>query len=147
MSEPSVAWLELATAVLPLVGVALGAGLQFIFSRSAEIRRHERVLRVQAYSDYLRSVGEMEGAKAIGDPAKKTDALSRAIEAKARVCVHGSSDVVTALAQFEGDGEKGLTECKKKYFLRFLEAVRADTGAKGAKLSTDSIDKILFERG
>jgi len=129
--------------LLPLLGVLLGAGLQYIFSRSAEIKRHERTLRIDAYSDYLRSVGEAETMKMDPQVARRSDVLARAIAAKARVCVHGSAAVVSALAKFEGDSEPGLTPQKRKYFLEFVDAIRKDVGAHG-DLNTEGVAYILF---
>lgn len=129
--------------LLPLLGVLVGAGLQYFFSRSAEIKRHERTLRIDAYSDYLRSVGEAETMKMDPQAARRSDVLARAIAAKARVCVHGSAAVVSALAKFEGDPESGLTPQKKKYFLEFVEAIRKDVGAHG-DLNSEAVEHILF---
>jgi hypothetical protein len=44
------------TAILPLAGVIVGAGLQYYFSRSAESRKQQIALRIQAYIDYVRCV-------------------------------------------------------------------------------------------
>jgi hypothetical protein len=145
LAETSISLLSLIKDALPLLGVIVGAGLQYLFSRSAEVKRHERSLRIEAYSDYLLSVGEAETLRAILDPAHRSEILGRAIAAKARVCVHGSASVVDALSKFEGTPGQGLTPEKKKYFLEFVEAVRADTGAKGAQLPQAAIEKILFD--
>jgi hypothetical protein len=144
IAENSLTLLSVVKDMLPLLGVVIGAGLHYVFSRSAEFRRHERMLRVEAYSDYLRSVGEMESIKVSPDPARQSDAFARAIAAKARVCVHGSASVVNALSKFEGAPGQGLTEEKKKYFLEFMAAVRKDSGAQGALLPQIDIEKILF---
>lgn len=45
-----------AIAILPLLGVMLGAALQFWLSRAAEREKHTEGLRSQAYADYLRAV-------------------------------------------------------------------------------------------
>ena len=128
---------------LPLLGVVVGAGLQYFFSRSTELKRHKRTLRIDAYSDYLRSVGEAETVKMDPQATRCSDVLARAIAAKARVCVHGSAAVVKALSKFEADPEPRLTPQKKKYFLEFVEAIRKDVGAQGA-LSSEAVEHILF---
>lgn len=141
--DASVSTITVLKDFLPLVGVLVGAGLQYFFSRSTELKRHERTLRVEAYSDYLRSVGEAETGKGYSDAAKRSEIMGRAISAKARVCVHGSATVVAALAKFEDDPTPGLTPQKKKYFLDFVEAIRNDIGADG-NLSSDAVEHILF---
>lgn len=136
---------KILLAVLPLVGVLVGAYLQYRFSRRAESERHERSLRSDAYAAYLRAAGEAETMKSTPDPDRRADILARAISAKALVCVHGSTQVVTALARFEGVGGIGLTPEKRRLFLEFVDAVRRDTGAQG-KIDKDTIELILFER-
>ena len=43
-------------AILPVLGIIVGAALQFWFSRAAEREKHTDALRSQAYADYLRAV-------------------------------------------------------------------------------------------
>ena len=143
MSDPT-SISALVKDFLPLLGVLVGAGLQYFFSRSTELKRHERSLRVDAYSNYLRSVGEAETLQVDPQPARRSEVLARAIAAKARVCVHGSVRVVEALSKFEGAPGQGLTPERKRYFLEFVEAVRIDVGAQGGRLSGESVDQILF---
>lgn len=49
-------WLSFLRDLMPLIGLAVGAGLQYLFSRSGENKRHERALRLAAYAAYLQSV-------------------------------------------------------------------------------------------
>ena len=44
---------DCAIAILPLLGVMLGAALQFCLSRAADREKHTEGLRSQAYADYL----------------------------------------------------------------------------------------------
>ena len=41
--------------VLPIVGVVIGATLQYLFSISSEQRKHQQDLKTQAYVDFIRS--------------------------------------------------------------------------------------------
>jgi hypothetical protein len=144
VAEDSLTMLSLFKDALPLLGVMVGAGLHYIFSRSSELKRHERTLRVEAYSNYLQSVGEMESIEVSPDTVRQSDVFARAIAAKVRVCVHGSESVVNALSKFEGAQGQGLTEEKKNYLIEFMVAVRVDCGAQGARLPKEAIEKILF---
>ena len=53
------------TAVLPVVGVLVGASLQYFFTRYLEAQRYQRDLRTQAYLDYIRSIS---GLAHLNDP-------------------------------------------------------------------------------
>ena len=121
LAQESLSLLALVKDALPLLGVIVGAGLQYFFSLSAEAKRHERSLRMDAYSDYMQSVGEAETLQASPDPVRHSAILARAIAAKVRVCMHGSASVVDALSRFEDAPGQGLTPEKKKHFLEFVQ--------------------------
>ena len=89
------------TAVLPLIGVAVGAILQHWLSRSAEERKQLQLLRSQAHVDYLRAVAR--AAHAHSSDAQRA-AKADAADAKARIAVYATADVVQALARFEAAG-------------------------------------------
>lgn len=90
----------LLIGLLPIVGVIVGASLQYLFSRFGEKRKQLEVLRNQAYVDYLRSVAQLAHVGKT-DPKKRPELLAVAAEAKARICVFGSAKVIEALASFE----------------------------------------------
>jgi hypothetical protein len=92
---------DLVTAVLPLIGVAVGATLQYCFSRSAESRKQLQLLQSQAYVDYLRAVTRSAHANS---PDSIRLAKVEAADAKARLAVYGTSSVISGLARFEKAG-------------------------------------------
>jgi len=75
--------------LLPLVGVVVGATLQYWLSRSAESRK--------SYVDYLRAVTKAAHATS---PYSARLAQAEAADAKARLAVYGTSAVIAALARF-----------------------------------------------
>lgn len=119
------------TALLPLVGVALGALLQYWLSRGAEARKQLELLRSQAYVDYLRAVAHAAHASSADD---RRSAVTLAADAKARIAVFGSADVLHALARYEEAGpvldNSRSTEC----FLALVLAMRGSTGASESDL-------------
>jgi|HubBroStandDraft_6_1064221.scaffolds.fasta_scaffold04953_7 hypothetical protein len=44
------------TSILPVVGVLVGASLQYFFTRYLEAQRYQRDLRTGAYIDYVKAV-------------------------------------------------------------------------------------------
>lgn len=75
-------------AILPVLGVILGAALQFWFSRTAEREKHAATLQSQAYADYLRAVAAAGHLRSDED---LRDAHRDAADAKARIAVYGSA--------------------------------------------------------
>lgn len=108
-------WLN---AILPLVGVVVGAAVHSWFTRSSERDKHAGNLRSQAYVDYLRAVAEAAH--------HGKDARRNAADAKARIAVYGSAEVVTALARFEESGAT-LGQDGRGPFLALVAAMRIGT--------------------
>ena len=88
------------TALLSvLVGAVIGAAL----SRWTDRARHNEELRSKAYADYLSAVAAAAHLRSDDD---ERDAFRDAANAKARIAVYGSADVIRALARFEETGAK-----------------------------------------
>jgi hypothetical protein len=72
-------------AILPLIGIVLGAGLQFLMTRAMAREQQTATLRSQAYADYLRAVvmaGHLRSDQDLRDTHRD------AADAKARISVH-----------------------------------------------------------
>ncbi len=89
------------SSVLPLLGVVVGAALQYWLSKSAETRKQLQLLQSQCYVDYLRAVTRSAHARL---PDEITSVLVEATDAKARLAVYGAPAVIVALARFEKAG-------------------------------------------
>jgi hypothetical protein len=125
-------------AVLPLIGVILGAALQFWFSRTAEKDKHINELKSEAYSDYLRAVAAAAHLRSDED---LVGALKAAADAKARIVVYGSSSVIKALARFEESGAVLSNDQSAAYFIELISAMRPK---KAAAISDNDIRLVLL---
>jgi hypothetical protein len=67
------------STLLTLLGIAVGAILTYIFTRSHEQEKHYRLLKTGAYADYLRCVAEAAHLSLRSDEA---DLFARAADAK-----------------------------------------------------------------
>lgn len=126
-----------AVAILPLVGVILGATLQFWLSRTAERGKHIEALRSEAYSDYLRAVAAAAHLKSDDDLVA---ALKGAADAKARIIVYGSSSVIKALAKFEESGTALVNEQSMANFIALVSEMRPNK----ATVQDSDIRFVLF---
>lgn len=118
---------EWMIAVVSLVGVAVGAALQFWFSRAADREKQAEMLRAQAYADYLRAVAAAGHLRSDED---ERDAHRDAADAKARIAVHGTGAVVAALARFEESGAVvGRDGPSATAFVALVAAMRLGSGA------------------
>jgi hypothetical protein len=127
---------EWLTAVLPLIGVAVGATLQYCFSRSAESRKQLQLLRSQAYVDYLRAVTKSAQANT---PDSIRSAKVEAADAKARLVVYGTSSVISGLARFEKAGAVLDNPSAIDAFVALVGAMRQKDSA-----GADDVRLVLF---
>ncbi len=132
------------TAVLPMLGVVVGAALQYWITRSSERQRQTELLRDQAYADYLRGVAQQGAAARFGVP-KREEILWTVADAKARITILGSTRVCEALARFERAGPV-LDEARSGLFVEICQAMRADCAGRQGPLSADDVEWILLEK-
>ncbi len=109
-------------AILPVLGVILGAALQFWFSRAAEREKHAATLQSQAYADYLRAVAAAGHLRSDED---LRDAHRDAADAKARIAVYGSASVIKALSRFEETGAILTDSPSTEAFVALVSSMRS----------------------
>jgi len=112
---------EVMDAILPVIGVVLGAFLQYWFSKNAERDRHVETLRAEAYADYLRAVAAAAHLQSDGD---LVSARRSAADAKTRIAVYGSAEVMSALARFEESGARLNSDVSVAAFVSLVSAMR-----------------------
>jgi hypothetical protein len=124
------------STLLTLVGIIVGAVLTYLFTRSHENKKHLRLLQTEAYADYLRCVADAAHVNLQTDEA---NLFARAADAKTRICLYGSNDVIALLAEFERAGGAIRNEQQRAIFLRLVAAMRCDP-----KVGRSDLNAILF---
>jgi hypothetical protein len=94
-------------------------------SRAATREQHAETLRSQAYADYLRAVAAAGHLRSDDD---LRDAHRDAADAKARIAVYGSTDVIKALSRFEEAGAVLSDGLAAKAFVSLVSAMRSGAG-------------------
>src|SRR5215211_6717745 len=96
-------------AILPIVGLVLGATLQYIFTQRHARNLQQMQTRVEVYAEYLTELATRQSIFRIGPdgerietpPAEQTiEERRRYVVAKNRMAVYGSKRVVEAMAAF-----------------------------------------------
>jgi hypothetical protein len=108
--------------ILPLIGVVVGATLQYFFSRSSENRKQQETLKVQSYIDYVKMVN----TSLYGNPEEYT----RIADVRARIAVYGSSKVIEKIKAFEKSG----SATSSKEYRELLCEMRIEAGNKSGSL-------------
>lgn len=128
----------LAVALLSLVGVLIGASLQYVFGRSLDLRKHVQLQKGTAYADYFRAFS------AIATMGRNKETLSNLADAKTRVCVYGSARVIKALGDFERSGSTTLNDDSRSLVSQLLTEMRRDAGGLKDTPKMADLQVILF---
>ena len=128
---------EILLGLLPLLGVAVGAGLQHWLGRLNDRDEHFARLRHEVYSDYLRAVSE-----AAASPSK--DAIRKVTDAKARMSVYGSDNVLKGLFEFENAGPNLTNKTAQDRFISLALEMRREASASGTAIDAGSLAVVLF---
>ena len=138
---------RLLLAVLPLVGVVLGALLQYYLGHLKGERERADQRRNDAYSDYLRSVSAIANTQ-MGENREGDFKLRSALaDAKCRISIYGTDEVVSRLSAFEATGANLADEKSLTAFLSLAHSMRRDAGNGSSKPSQNELKLILFGRG
>ena len=116
----------MTTAILSLVGLVVGAVLQFLFSRHLDTKKHQRELRAKAYADYLLCVSEHANLGHQRQSAEGRQLGAKTADAKCRISLYGAPAVISAFARFEYLGATMNTDEQCKAFTHMVVVMRND---------------------
>jgi hypothetical protein len=134
----------LTSVLSAVVGLALGAILQYFFSRRLEALRHFQQLRTEAYSEFIAAVAQSANASRRGNKSLQEEALARGTEAKIRILLYGSKSVVRKLGEFSSaQGEVSSKEIAPR-FVALIQAMRADARVRPDEIGDHSILASVF---
>jgi hypothetical protein len=131
-------------ALSAVLGLAVGAVLQYYFSRRLEATRHFQELRTRAYADFIGGVAETANASRKGDQALQLDALAKTTEAKIRILLYGSRAVVNTVAEFSIAQGSVSSEAVAPRFVELIQAMRADSAIRLDGIADTSILGTAF---
>ncbi len=114
------------TAVVSLIGLVVGAVLQFLFTRHLDSKKHQRDLRAKAYADYLQCVSEHANLGHQKTSSEGRQLGAKTADAKCRISLYGAPAVITAFAAFERLGAAMNTKEQCGTFTNMVLAMRQD---------------------
>lgn len=122
-------------AIISFFSVICGASLQYLFTRYLENQRHYRSLRTQAYTDYLKCVCEQAQLAPKPQSQVKKEIFARTADAKARICLYGSTTAIQTFALFENLGATMNSDQQRNAFTSMVLTMRNDSCSQsGAKI-------------
>lgn len=111
---------------LPIIGLIIGASLQFFFSRKSENRKQQNLLKTTAYTDFLKANSGISMSQRFSDKEKEMEFFILLIDAKARICIYGSDSVINSIAEFERFGAILNSPKAYKLFTTIVSEMRKD---------------------
>lgn len=114
------------SAILSIIGLVVGAVLQFLFTRHLDNKKHQRDVRSKAYADYLLCVSKQAN---MGHERKSTEGRQLGTEtadAKCRISLYGAPAVIAAFAKFENMGATMNTDEQRHAFTDMVVEMRRD---------------------
>ncbi|OZG74492.1 hypothetical protein BTA51_05675 [Hahella sp. CCB-MM4] len=130
-------------ALLSLIGLIVGASLQYFYTRHIENQRHIRDLRSKAYMDFLKAVCELANYRPANDTRERIEISERTADAKARICLYGSAKVIRAYSAWEKLGPAMETEDQRSAFIEMVKLMRIDSGGE-VEISNEDLRNVLL---
>lgn len=134
MSEPYI-----VAGLFGLLGVAVGALLQFWFNRRIGQEARYLELKSTAYSDYVNAVG----AVAFASAQERPQALEKVTASKGRICVFGDARVVNALVNLERTSLNLANPEAQNAFVALLQVMREQSIAVDSVAEGDFRELLL----
>ncbi|MCW6510299.1 hypothetical protein [Lichenifustis flavocetrariae] len=127
----------LLIASLSLIGVLIGATLQYAYGQRLEAKKLLSNQKALAYTDYFKAAAGLS-------QGRTADLLALTADAKTRICLFGTPDVVRALKDLEEVGAI-LSEPKGQIAMAaIMNAMRADLLGTRSVPGTSDLSAVLF---
>lgn len=133
-------------AIASLVGIILGASIQFYFSKYLEQQRYRREIRTKVYTDYLNCVSDHANQRFDRQSNEGRSLGARTADAKCRICLYGSSNAIKEFAKFERLGATMNTDEQCDAFVNMVEAMRADS-VNDSAVESEDLGLVLLGKG
>ena len=135
---------SLIYAFLPLSGLIIGAILQHWLSRRSEERKNQQGLRTQAYVDFLRGVSGVTIAQQMSNSNKEEEFTVVLTDAKARITIYGSKQVIERIANFWRSGARTDNQDGMTLFVDVCQMMRKESLPKGQRVLDKEVSQLLF---
>lgn len=135
----------IVAAFVGLAGLMIGATLQYLYGKRAEASKQLQALKNQAYVDFVKSVAGAAIAQKAKNKEKEFESLILLADAKSRIAVYGSKEVIEGIAIFyrKYDGLLATSEAMSK-FVDVVQEMRKHTVDKGEIVLDKEISQLLF---
>jgi hypothetical protein len=129
-------------ALFGFLGAIIGGLINAYFSRRNSTDQFVRDSRQRDYNVFVEAIAGM--SQAAPDSTERKQFVAKAIEAKGKIILNSSPNVLDALAKYSAHGALASEESYTD-FSNLLTAMRADIGGEASTGMEKKIRAILFE--
>jgi hypothetical protein len=135
--------METSVAIVGILGIILGAALQFFLGKRAEASKQFKLFQTQAYVDFLKGWAASGRAKFFGDKEREIEFTILLSDSRARISIYGSARVVKALAEFINKYNENYSDEGMKAFARLIQIMREESFSRRDFVEIEEIEEIL----
>ncbi len=136
--------IDVVIALVAVLGVIVGATLQYLYAQRTEITKHYQELRSNAYVDFIKSTAGIAISQKKGDAEKELEFTILMADAKARVAIYGDKAVVDAMAEFFRKYGALQSPDAISVFVSLVHRMRQETVGIKQNVLDKEISQLLF---
>jgi len=129
-------------AIVSFTILVIGVILKYTFSRKEEYLRKKEELKIQAYSDFIRSVSIM-GIKSKTN-SQDSETYSSLLDAKNRLSIYGSTEVIKAIAELWRTGPVFDSPEKINKYVQIIQLMRKENFKSKTTVDANDISQLIF---
>lgn len=134
------------TILISVCSLLLGAYLRHRFGRSAIQHQHLLEARGRAYTDFCQAYTALIAVQRTGEQEEEFEAIARVNDAKTRVCIFGSEEVVHHFENVRADGIRHETKEEMEALASLYVAIRKSLGIRDRTSVYDALYHCLSPR-
>ncbi len=131
-------------AIVGILGIVTGAFVQYLFNKRFETSRQFNLLQTQSYIDFIKGISGSGKAQFLNDKEKEKEFIILAAEARLRVSIYGSEDVIKKIAKLFREHEGVNSEKAKDEFSELINLMRKESIGRPDFVSNDEIKEVVF---
>jgi len=135
---------SIVVAIVGILGIVVGALLQFVFGKRIEASKQFKLLQTQAYVDFIKGLTGIGRAQFFGNKEKEIEYTILTAEARARISIYGSEKVIKNLAGLFREHNGIISEEEMEAFAELIQIMREESISKTNFVTKNEIKDVLF---
>jgi len=135
---------KIVIAIIGFSGVCIGAILQYIFTKYADERRHYRELKTKAYMDLIQGFSLLNSSILSKNEELQTSASRILTDAKMRIAIYGSKNVLRSLSKFWRFQEVGDSDGMRLSLINSINEMRREICSAWEGDLSKEVESMLF---